>query len=332
MATPSVSVVVPNYNHAPFLRQRIDSILAQTYQDFELILLDDCSTDNSREILQEYASNPHVTHVEFNEANSGSTFKQWKRGLGLASGTYVWIAESDDYAESTLLEQLVRTLDADSSVAFAYCRSALVEADSRPSGFLDERLRHPNPRRWSGHFCVEGREECGNHLIYVNVAASASSVVFRRSVYERVGGVDDTLRTSGDWKLWAAMALTGKVAYVSYPLNYYRSHGQTVRTTIPDAVIVAEQLDVIRWISRRVTPTESALEKACADRCERWVRAIMHVGTPFQLRLRLVRSALRTDPHAMRRATRPAITAVRLKIRKTWRDLRTWARAAYAKS
>ena len=101
---PKVSVIVPNYNHERFLRQRIDSILAQTFRDFELILLDDCSTDYSREILREYASDPHVTHAEFNEVNSGSTFKQWNKGVRLAQGKYVWIAESDDYANPHFIE------------------------------------------------------------------------------------------------------------------------------------------------------------------------------------------------------------------------------------
>ena len=81
---PKVSVIVPNYNHAPYLKRRIDSILNQTYQDFELILLDDCSTDNSAEVLNEYASNPKVSHVVINEINSGSTFKQWDKGFALA--------------------------------------------------------------------------------------------------------------------------------------------------------------------------------------------------------------------------------------------------------
>jgi glycosyltransferase involved in cell wall biosynthesis len=88
-----VSVVVPNYNHARFLRKRVDSILGQTFQDFELILLDDCSTDDSRSVLSKYADDPRV-RIEFNEVNSGSTFKQWNKGVWLAHGEYVWIAES----------------------------------------------------------------------------------------------------------------------------------------------------------------------------------------------------------------------------------------------
>lgn len=78
---PTVSVIVPNYCHAPYLEQRIESILQQTFQDFELILLDDCSTDGSREILERYRNHPKVSGIFYNERNSGSPFKQWKKGL-----------------------------------------------------------------------------------------------------------------------------------------------------------------------------------------------------------------------------------------------------------
>src|SRR5260221_12262396 len=103
---PTVSVIIPNYNHAQFLRQRVDSVLGQTFQDFELILLDDCSTDESQSILREYASDPRV-RMEFNEKNSGSTFKQWNKDVRLTREEYVWIVDSDDYAARHLLESLV---------------------------------------------------------------------------------------------------------------------------------------------------------------------------------------------------------------------------------
>src|ERR1700722_3014578 len=115
---PRVSVIVPNYNHARFLRQRLDSVVAQTFQDFELILLDDCSTDESRKILEEYARDPRA-RLELNEANSGSPFKQWNKGVRLARGKYVWIAESDDYANERFLERLGSRLDSHSD--FVLC-------------------------------------------------------------------------------------------------------------------------------------------------------------------------------------------------------------------
>lgn len=101
---PLVSVVVPNYNYARYLDARLTSILNQTFQDFELILLDDASTDDSLEILDKYKNNPHVSHIVVNERNTGSPFKQWMKGILLAKGEWIWIAEADDLCESTFLE------------------------------------------------------------------------------------------------------------------------------------------------------------------------------------------------------------------------------------
>src|ERR1700757_4566906 len=142
-----VSVIVPNYNHARFLRQRLDTILAQSFQDFELILLDDCSTDESRTILEEYARDPRV-QLELNEVNSGSPFKQWNKGVRLAKGKYVWIAESDDYADPRLLERLVAILDGDPAVAFANCRSWRVTDSDQQDGFADFYLTYLDVSRW----------------------------------------------------------------------------------------------------------------------------------------------------------------------------------------
>ena len=99
MENPKVSVNVLNYNHAKYLRQRIDSILVQTFQDFELILLDDKSTDDSFDIIKSYQTDSHVSHVVVNEYNSGNPFSQWVKGIELSKGDYVWIAESDDVAD-----------------------------------------------------------------------------------------------------------------------------------------------------------------------------------------------------------------------------------------
>ncbi|TAE04306.1 MAG: glycosyltransferase family 2 protein, partial [Bacteroidetes bacterium] len=91
MKNPLISVIVPNYNHAPYLLERIESILSQSFQDFELILLDDFSTDQSKEVLKKYQNHEKVSHLLLNEKNSGSTFKQWNKGISLAKGKYIWL-------------------------------------------------------------------------------------------------------------------------------------------------------------------------------------------------------------------------------------------------
>lgn len=225
----TVSVIIPNYNHARFLPRRIESVLRQTYEDIELILLDDCSTDESRSILSKYRGDPRV-RVEFNEVNSGSPFKQWNKGVRLARGEYIWIAESDDYAHERLVEKLVARLDTEPRAVFAYCRSWRILLDDRSDGFADPTIVGGEQKhRWTADYYADGRAECRNYMARCNTVPNASAVVFRKAVYESVGGADEGLRLCGDWKLWAAMALTGEVVYLSEPLNYFRFHDESMR-------------------------------------------------------------------------------------------------------
>ena len=270
---PTVSVIVPNYNHARFLRQRMESVLGQTYQDFEVILLDDCSTDDSRSILSSYAGDPRV-RMEFNEVNSGSTFKQWNKGVRLARGEYVWIAESDDYADKRLLERLVSLLDSDTSSVLAYCRSWRILADGQIAGFVDSYYyAELDPQRWKTNFWADGAEECQNYLVRGNTIPNASAVLFRRKMYVQVGGADESLSLCGDWKLWAAMALTGKIAYSGEPLNYHRFHDTSVRKSKRGEIERVESLEVIHWILRRVTPSDAVRRKLCENAFSRWAPA-----------------------------------------------------------
>ena len=319
---PIVSVIVPNYNHARFLRQRVDTILAQTLQDFELILLDDCSTDESRSILTGYAGDPRV-RIEFNDVNSGSTFKQWNKGVRLARGKYVWMAESDDYADERLLERLVTVLENEPAAAFAYCRSWRVTKDNRVDGFGDWYLDLVDPERWKADFCVDGREQFQNYFARCCVVPNASAAIFRKAVYERVGCADESLRLCGDWKVWAAMAFVGKVAFVSEPLNYYRFHETSVlHRSRQGAVDVMESLHVIRWVLDQATLPRSALAKVYEAQADFWVPAVMSMHFPLHLKLAILRRVRAIDPHPIRRIMRPALRAIHRKFLRHWRSLR----------
>ncbi|HEV2315084.1 MAG TPA: glycosyltransferase [Candidatus Acidoferrales bacterium] len=319
---PTVSVIVPNYNHARFLRKRIDSILQQTFQDFELILLDDCSTDDSRSILSSYASDPRV-RTELNPVNSGNPFKQWNKGVRLARGEYVWIAESDDYAGERLLERLVATLNADPKVVYAYCQSWHVSVDDQIEGFADDQLNCLDRRRWTTDFCVDGYEECRTYFVRTNLVPNASAVVFRKTFYERVGGADESLRLCGDWKLWAAMALTGKVAYLSEPLNYFRFHDASVRSQAGRTnVDVMEYFAVIRWILTQATPTKAVLEKLGESAANMWVPTVMSTHAPLDLKRTILRTVREFDPHPLRNAVRPALKTIQRKFLRHWRSAR----------
>src|SRR5262245_17690621 len=106
-----VSIVVPNYNHARFLDERMTSLLGQTFEDFELIVVDDGSTDSSLAVITKYCSDPRVRTLFF-ETNSGTIFRRWNDGAAIATGEYLIFAGADDSCAPTQLETLVRTLDA----------------------------------------------------------------------------------------------------------------------------------------------------------------------------------------------------------------------------
>ncbi len=319
---PNVSVVVPNYNHARYLPQRIESILHQTYQDFELILLDDCSTDQSRAVLSQYVGDPRV-HTEFNKSNSGSAFRQWNKGVHLARGKYVWIAESDDYADERFLERLVPILENDDTVAYAYCRSWQVTADGRQQGFHDEYGQYKGPRGWEADYCVDGRQECRDYFLFMTPVSNASAAVFRKSAYDSVGGADESMILCADCKLWAAIALTGRVAYISEPLNYYRLHDATQRVrTSREFTALMESLQVVRWLLDRVDLSKAELARVYKARAVSWVPAMMSTRLPLDTKRQIFRYAKAIDPHPMRRFPRHAIEAIRLTLLRRWRSLR----------
>ena len=223
---PKVSVILPNYNYARYLKARIDSILNQTFQDFELILLDDCSTDNSAQVLEGYRKHPLVAHLVVNTQNTGSPFAQWFRGIGLAQGEYIWIAESDDLAEPTFLETTAALLDRYPQAAVCYTGSTQIDENGTPLPYDMDKWK---PWQRGRHAAFGGRDYIEHNFYWRNYIGNASAALFRKSCFERAG-VEQCLamRYSGDWLFWFRMALTGDVVEVYRKLNYFRQHTQKV--------------------------------------------------------------------------------------------------------
>ena len=207
-----VSVIMPNYNHAPFLKGRIESILAQDYSDIEIILLDDASTDDSRAVLEAYAAHPRVKTLLVNKTNSGNTFMQWQRGLEQAEGEYVWIAESDDVADSRLLSTLIAAMEKNDAV-LAFCASNKIDA-------YGQVLPRSVDRKWRSDFCMDGKSFAAKYLLGYAHICNASAVVFRRAAAAQVNFAQvQQFSASGDRLFWIQLALQGKIAYVAQPCN-----------------------------------------------------------------------------------------------------------------
>jgi glycosyltransferase involved in cell wall biosynthesis len=224
-----VSVVVPNYRHARFLEARLGSIFDQTYRPHEIIFLDDASPDDSVDVARRLATRaPVPMRIIVNAQNSGSTFRQWIKGLELATGDLVWIAESDDTAHPELLQRLVPEFE-DPEVVLAYCQSALIGPEGEK--LADTFLAHTDDistTRWRSRYSVSGIEEAEVALSQKNTIPNASAVVFRRPQPLDFDGELQSLRFSGDLLFYAMRIRSGKIAYLPECLNFYRRHDHTV--------------------------------------------------------------------------------------------------------
>lgn len=227
--TPLVSVVVPNYNYANYLVERIESVLNQTFTDFELILLDDASSDGSANVLERYRDNAHVACIDVNSRNTSSPFRQWQKGIGLAKGKYIWIAEADDLAEPNFLETCVKWAEKEPDVAVCYTGSLLID----PKGNVSRRdVNHWGRRTRNEAQCFDGKSFATHNLYWKNYIINASGVLFRREFALRVMDSDyKDMRYFGDWLFWFEMAMQGKVVEIYRNLNYFRQHDSKVTVT-----------------------------------------------------------------------------------------------------
>ncbi len=307
---PKVTVVTPNFNYGCYLPQRLESILAQTYQDYELIVIDNASTDNSREVIESYAKDPRVRTI-FNAQNNGSTFKQWQLGINHAKGEYIWFAESDDYADHSLLETLVEKLDRHPNVGLAYCQSWAVDEQSKILyNMIDTLECHFETSRWRSDFLNSGRDEC-SFLFWTNTIPNASAVLMRRKVLERAGGSPRDMLLAGDWLLYAKMLTISDIAFVSTPLNYFRHHECTVRnrlTNDPD-VRSFEMLRLARAVTKACGLPERLRnnEDGIRDQVEYWIKLARrppHNKAPAGMSLSLLLWFARLHPAAFKTGLR----------------------------
>jgi glycosyltransferase involved in cell wall biosynthesis len=247
----------------------MDCLLQQTYRDYEVLVLDDASTDDSAQVLREYVGGGRVRAI-LRLHNSGCVFRQWNAGVALVRGEYVWIAESDDYADERFLEEMVAVLDAHPEVGLVKCRSTIVDEVDRPT---PDSVEHPASRDWSCDFVIPGPDDCRLQLVHGNSAVNASAVLFRRRLYREVGGADESFRMCADWLQWAKMMLKMDFAYVARPLNYYRRHAGTVRHhCLGNVIHDLEDLRVCAYLLKRLPVSAEVREGVCDRLVERWVR------------------------------------------------------------
>lgn len=255
-----VSVIIPNYNYAKYLKKRIKIIERQTYPIYELIVLDDCSTDNSREVIDKLAKKYNFKTI-YNENNSGCVFKQWQKGIEAATGDLIWIAEADDQADKKFLEKMVPCFE-DKKVILAFADSKQINTRGRVirktyKDLADEYYIN----RYDNSYVNDGIDEITNHLVIKNYIYNASGTLIRKGNYHKILEECTEFKLAGDWYFYVNLLEKGKVSYVAETLNYHRIHTSSVTKTTKKQLHYDEVVRIQEYIKKKYKVPKKALDK-----------------------------------------------------------------------
>lgn len=198
----TVSVIVPTYNTLTYLPDAIDSILKQTFEDFEIILVNDGSTDRTDQWAKKL-TDPRIRYIY--QENQGLSAAR-NTGIDLAQGRYVALLDADDLWEPTKLEKQVAYLEANPEVGMVHSWVSFMDEQGRSTG-----------RIWKTY--AEGMAL--SQLLHRNDVA-VLSVLVRRECFAKVGAFDPSLRSLEDWDMWLRLAVHYSIAVIKEPLARYR--------------------------------------------------------------------------------------------------------------
>ncbi len=200
-----VSVVIPLYNARDVIRQTVESVLAQTWKDVEIIVIDDGSTDGSGKVVQEFGNRVRLIQQE----NAGVAAAR-NRGIQASTGEAIALLDHDDLWHPTKLEKQVRLLEQRPEVGMVITDVAHIDREGRPMGIVG---RGYNP------------SETFARLFVRSYLPTPSAALIRKSVFESVGGFDEGFKSAGldDHELWTRIAVCCEIANIAEPLTYHRN-------------------------------------------------------------------------------------------------------------
>lgn len=267
-----ISVITPNYNYSRYLNIRLDSIYSQKYPLSEVIILDDKSTDNSVNVLQNYMTEKDCYFkLIVNDLNYGSAYLQWYKGAIQSKGDYIWIAEADDSASPDLIKDAIELLDTGQDIGFVFCDSSQIDENNKVIGasyrsymetVIDAKskafIQHEN-------FVMSGTEFVAKYLSIKNIILNVSSVLWRRDTLLRILELTKSdhanLKIACDWKMYVLAALTDKVGYVAKPNNVHRRHLTSVVHSSNSSRHFEEITIIQDFIASRLNLGKDILEK-----------------------------------------------------------------------
>lgn len=225
-----VSIVLPSYNHANFLEDRLNSIINQTFKDWELIIIDDNSNDGSLKILSQFVRENanKVKHFISNKQNSGSGYNSWKKGIELADSKYIWIAETDDYSAPTFLEEQIKVLEKTNAI-LSFCTSKYVDFQGNylynsTNRTKDLDVKKDDFKLFDGLLFLK-------KMPFNTYITNGSSVVFKKP-QKKIPQELFKFKQSSDIFLWTYLLQHNKFVFLNKELNFFRRHDGSTSTKI----------------------------------------------------------------------------------------------------
>ena len=242
--SPKVSVLMSVYNGLPYLHESIESILNQTYTDFEFVIIDDCSTDKSWSILEKYATQDSRIKLYQNEHNLGLT-KSLNKGLKLAQGEYIARQDADDISLPERLQKQVYCLSEESDVILVSSEWESIDNQDHVLG-NSQRAIEPILVTWYLHF--------------VNYIGGHSQVVYRRKSVLSVGCYCESYPYAQDYELWLRLSKKGKIVILPDILLKYRVHDESIssksKETQRKLALLTAKNELSNLISEDITLSE----------------------------------------------------------------------------
>ncbi len=259
-----VSIIIPNYNYGIFIAKTLDSVLAQTFQEYEVIVIDDGSTDHSLKVIKSFSEKFDGKLVLLTQQNKG-VYAARNLGLRHAQGEYIAFLDADDIWFPELLEESVNLLEANPDFHLVYSNTEYFDSKTGLAKGLnfDER---------SGKIPVTGK--CVDKLFTQGNFVPLMSVVMRRDVIDSVGYFDEKLRVAADYEFFMRVSSTFPVAYTGKVLVRVRRHGNNL--TNKSLLQAKANLRVIRNILRFDASLSTKLSKAELD--QKWYQAYYALG------------------------------------------------------
>ena len=228
---PKVSVVIPTYNRANFLPRTIKSVLNQTFQDFELIIVDDCSTDNTQEVVKEFQKkDDRIRYIRLDK-NSGAPAHPKNIGIQNAKGEFIAFLDSDDEWLPDKIEKQLELFKKNSRLGFVSCNAFIVDEGQ------NKKVEYKIPK--SNNYFLS--------LLETDIICSCSSVMVKKNVLDDVSYFDENFKVSDDWDMWLRISEKYDFDFVPKPLFEYYIHGGNVTQTLS----VDERIKDLKYILKK---------------------------------------------------------------------------------